>query len=285
MRYGYLGASNLRVSTICLGTMHFGGVTPEDESHAIMDKALEMGINFFDTANVYGGPAGTGATESVVGRWFAQGGGRRDAVVLATKVYKQYHDDAIAVVQNNPYQLAQDIFGVGFLTADKIARFVRTCDCFNIPIVTFVDSPGFLPGVAQEHQGIIRIDLFLLDRLEQRLVDNANVRIHLESELVDLHGFIGNFSGAIAAKDDGTRTVFLNCLCQALEAGDKFIFLGILATLMIPTEMLMASTFRLGPDAEARYRAFAGDGVFRFSVGIEDADDICADLESVLGQS
>jgi aryl-alcohol dehydrogenase-like predicted oxidoreductase len=56
MQYGYMGASNLRVSKICLGTMHFGGVTPEAESHAIMDKALEMGINFFDTANVYGGP-------------------------------------------------------------------------------------------------------------------------------------------------------------------------------------------------------------------------------------
>lgn len=53
----------------------------------------------------------------------------------------------------------------------------------------------------------------------------------------------------------------------------------------IPTPMLMDSTFRLQPDAEARYRAFAGDGVFRFSVGIEDADDICADLESVLEQS
>jgi propionyl-CoA carboxylase beta chain len=40
--------------------------------------------------------------------------------------------------------------------ADKISRFVRMCDCFNIPLVTFVDSPGFLPGVDQEHQGIIR---------------------------------------------------------------------------------------------------------------------------------
>lgn len=87
MQYGYLGESGLRVSKICLGTMHFGGVTPEDEAHAIMDKALEMGINFFDSANVYGGSAGTGATESVIGRWFAKGGGRRDQVVLTTKTY------------------------------------------------------------------------------------------------------------------------------------------------------------------------------------------------------
>jgi aryl-alcohol dehydrogenase-like predicted oxidoreductase len=64
--------------------MHFGRVTPEDEAFRIMDRALEMGINFFDTANVYGGG---GLTEEVIGRWFAQGGGRRDKVVLATKVY------------------------------------------------------------------------------------------------------------------------------------------------------------------------------------------------------
>ena len=51
----------------------------------------------------------------------------------------------------------------------------------------------------------------------------------------------------------------------------------------IPTEMLMASTFRLSPEAERKYRSFAGDGVFRLSAGIEDAEDICADLERVLG--
>ena len=101
MQYGYMGASNLRVSKICLGTMHFGGVTPEAESHAIMDKALEMGINFFDTANVYGGPAGTGATESVIGNWFAQGGGRRDQVVLATKTYNAMNRPAIAADPND----------------------------------------------------------------------------------------------------------------------------------------------------------------------------------------
>ncbi|KAA3656275.1 MAG: aldo/keto reductase [Chloroflexi bacterium] len=87
MKYAKLGRSNLTVSRICLGTMHFGGVTPEDESFAIMDKALDMGINFFDTANVYGGAAGTGATEEVIGRWMSQGGGRRNKIVLATKVY------------------------------------------------------------------------------------------------------------------------------------------------------------------------------------------------------
>lgn len=82
-----LGRSNLQVSRICLGTMHFGSRTPEAEAFAIMDAALEMGINFFDTANVYGGRPNTGRTEEIIGRWFQQGGNRRDRVVLATKVY------------------------------------------------------------------------------------------------------------------------------------------------------------------------------------------------------
>jgi aryl-alcohol dehydrogenase-like predicted oxidoreductase len=87
MQYAKLGRSNMTVSKICLGTMHFGTVTPEDESYRIMDKALEMGINFFDTANVYGRSAYCGRTEEIIGNWFQQGSGRRDQTVLATKVY------------------------------------------------------------------------------------------------------------------------------------------------------------------------------------------------------
>jgi aryl-alcohol dehydrogenase-like predicted oxidoreductase len=68
--------------------MNFGPQTTEADSFAIMDQALELGINFFDTANGYGGgKPGEGITEQIIGRWFAQGGGRRDKVVLATKVY------------------------------------------------------------------------------------------------------------------------------------------------------------------------------------------------------
>ena len=87
MRYTHLGRSGLRVSRICLGTMNFGPETDEPTSFAIMDAALEAGINFFDSANVYGRSKGRGATEEIVGRWFAQGGGRREKVVLATKLY------------------------------------------------------------------------------------------------------------------------------------------------------------------------------------------------------
>jgi aryl-alcohol dehydrogenase-like predicted oxidoreductase len=87
MNYTRLGRSGLRVSRLCLGTMNFGPVTSEQDSFAIMDKALELGLNFFDTADIYGWKAGEGITENIVGRWFAQGGARRDRVVLATKVH------------------------------------------------------------------------------------------------------------------------------------------------------------------------------------------------------
>ena len=87
MEYVNLGRSGLKVSKLCLGTMNFGPQSTEAESFEIMDKALELGLNYFDTANVYGWKEGEGVTEQIIGRWFAQGGGRRDQVVLATKVY------------------------------------------------------------------------------------------------------------------------------------------------------------------------------------------------------
>jgi aryl-alcohol dehydrogenase-like predicted oxidoreductase len=92
MEYTHLGRTGLLVSRLCLGTMNFGPLTTEADSHAIMDRALEHGINFFDTANVYGWKKGKGATEQIVGRWFAKGGGRRDKVVIATKVYGSMGD-------------------------------------------------------------------------------------------------------------------------------------------------------------------------------------------------
>lgn len=92
MLYTTLGKSGLKVSRLCLGTMNFGRTTDEKESFRIMDAALDAGINFFDTANVYGGPQNKGLTEEIIGRWFAQGGGRRERVVLATKVYQTMGD-------------------------------------------------------------------------------------------------------------------------------------------------------------------------------------------------
>lgn len=92
MQYTSLGRTGLQVSRLCLGTMNFGPLTSEADSFTIMDQALEQGINFFDTANVYGRKLGEGVTEQIVGRWFAQGGGRRDKVVIATKVYGKMGD-------------------------------------------------------------------------------------------------------------------------------------------------------------------------------------------------
>jgi aryl-alcohol dehydrogenase-like predicted oxidoreductase len=82
-----LGKHGVLVSNLCLGTMNFGWHTNKKDSFKIMDRALELGINFFDTADVYGWSVEHGLTEEIIGKWFSQGGGRRDAVVLATKVF------------------------------------------------------------------------------------------------------------------------------------------------------------------------------------------------------
>jgi aryl-alcohol dehydrogenase-like predicted oxidoreductase len=87
MEYTHLGHLGLTVSRLVLGTMNFGPHTPEPDSHTIMDTAVAYGINLFDTANVFGRHLGAGATEEIIGRWFAKGSGRRDKVVLATKIY------------------------------------------------------------------------------------------------------------------------------------------------------------------------------------------------------
>jgi aryl-alcohol dehydrogenase-like predicted oxidoreductase len=90
MKYTQLGRTGLTVSRIVLGTMNFGPLTDEADSHTIMDAALDAGVNYFDTANVYGrsqdGSTSKGRTEEILGTWFAKGGDRRDKVVLATKV-------------------------------------------------------------------------------------------------------------------------------------------------------------------------------------------------------
>lgn len=87
MDYVSLGRTGLKVSRLCLGTMNFGPFTNEADAFTLMDRALELGINFFDTANVYGRKRGEGVTEHIIGRWLAQGDGRREQIVIATKVY------------------------------------------------------------------------------------------------------------------------------------------------------------------------------------------------------
>ncbi|MEW1914026.1 aldo/keto reductase [Kitasatospora sp. NPDC085895] len=87
MEFTHLGRTGLTVSRLCLGTMNFGPHTEEADAHRIMDTAHELGINFFDTANVYGWGENKGRTEEIIGNWFAQGGGRRERTVIATKLY------------------------------------------------------------------------------------------------------------------------------------------------------------------------------------------------------
>jgi aryl-alcohol dehydrogenase-like predicted oxidoreductase len=87
MQYSNLGRTGLKVSRLCLGTMNFGPFTSEPDSYAIMDHALDLGINFFDTANVYGWKLGEGITENIIGRWWAQSSSSREKVVIATKVF------------------------------------------------------------------------------------------------------------------------------------------------------------------------------------------------------
>lgn len=93
MEYNRLGRSNMLVSKVCLGTMHFGPRADEATSHAILDRAFDLGINFIDTANVYGGDAGFGRSEEIIGTWFQRRPEVRDQVVLATKQYHGQHPD------------------------------------------------------------------------------------------------------------------------------------------------------------------------------------------------
>src|SRR5687768_16259845 len=87
MQHRHLGRTGLKVSPLCLGTMNFGPYTSPADSFSIMDRALDEGVNFFDTADVYGRQRGEGVTEMIVGDFFAQGGLRRERTVIATKVF------------------------------------------------------------------------------------------------------------------------------------------------------------------------------------------------------
>ncbi|MGO1258649.1 MAG: aldo/keto reductase, partial [Brachybacterium sp.] len=86
MQYAQLGRTGATVSRLVLGTMNFGPHTAEEDAFAIMDRALDQGVTFFDTANGYGGTERRGWTEEIIGRWLASRG-RREEIVLATKVF------------------------------------------------------------------------------------------------------------------------------------------------------------------------------------------------------
>ena len=87
MKFSPLGRTGMKVSKLCVGTWNFGTYTDEKESFRILDTAMDAGINFIDTANAYPDVGLRGKSEEIIGRWFAQGGGRRESMVLATKVF------------------------------------------------------------------------------------------------------------------------------------------------------------------------------------------------------
>lgn len=119
MEYTYLGRTGLKISRLCLGTMNFGPRTEEKDAFRILDMALDAGINYIDTANIYGSLHGThennhtGWTEEILGRWFAQGGQRRERVILATKVYCNMKDPAEGPNGdgNSAYKISRHIDG------------------------------------------------------------------------------------------------------------------------------------------------------------------------------
>ncbi len=120
MEYTYLGRTGMKISRVALGTMNFGPTTDEKEACRIMDAALEAGINFFDTANMYGFRPDTGfnrkgLTEEIIGRWFALGGGRREKTVLATKIFN---------AMNDPNDGPNDVMGY---STYKIRRHLDAC--------------------------------------------------------------------------------------------------------------------------------------------------------------
>ena len=114
MEYTCLGRTGLHVSKLCLGTRAFGNSCDEKESFRIMDAALDAGINFFDSADNYGKATNNeGITETILGHWFHQGGGRRERVVLTTKVHEEMH---------RPYDGPNS---AGGLSAYKVRRHLR----------------------------------------------------------------------------------------------------------------------------------------------------------------
>jgi aryl-alcohol dehydrogenase-like predicted oxidoreductase len=148
MVYAELGKSGCRVSRLCLGTMNFGPFTSEKDSFAIMDRAIELGINFFDTADRYGGPKTRGRTEEIIGRWLAQGD-RRDRIVLASKVFgimgpsitdrglSAYHirrgcEQSLRRLQTDHIDLYQmHHVDLGFITANQLKESPKDVEFFD----------------------------------------------------------------------------------------------------------------------------------------------------------
>ncbi len=195
MQYTHLGRSGLRVSRLVLGSMNFGPQTSEEDSHAVLDLALEQGINVVDTANVYGWRTGEGWTESILGRWFASGGGRREKTVLATKLYGGMGDwpnqtflSALAIRQQCDASLKRlqtdhiDLYQMHHI--DREAPWEEVWEAFDVlkqqGKVLYVGSSNFPGwGVAQANERAARRSSFGLVS-EQSLYNLTARTVELE---------------------------------------------------------------------------------------------------------
>ena len=195
MDFTHLGRSGLRVSRLCLGTMNFGPQTTEPDSHAIMDAAHDTGINFFDTANVYGWKTGEGVTEKIIGTWFAQGGGRREKTVIATKLYggmgdwpNQTHLSALAIRQQCDASLKRmqtdyiDVYQMHHI--DRDAPWDELWEAFDVlkaqGKILYVGSSNFPGwGIAQANEQAARRHSFGLSS-EQSLYNLMARTVELE---------------------------------------------------------------------------------------------------------
>jgi aryl-alcohol dehydrogenase-like predicted oxidoreductase len=195
MKYAHLGRTGLEVSRLCLGTMNFGPQTDEDESFAIMDRALERGINFFDTADRYGGRIYDGYTEQIIGRWLAQGGQRREKIVLATKLYgamgdgpndrrlSAYHirracDDSLRRLQTDRIDLYQMHHIDRTTPWDEIWQAME--QLVTAGKVLYVGSSNFAGWQIAQAQGVARSRNFMGLVSEQSLYNLSARTIELE---------------------------------------------------------------------------------------------------------
>lgn len=121
MDYKFFGRTGMKISRVAMGSMKIGSVISEQDSFKLLDTAVDLGINLIDTANCYGTPVHNpdqgyrGLTETVFGKWFAQGGGRREKIILSTKIYNEMDD---------PLEGPNDYPG---LSAPKIRKHIDDC--------------------------------------------------------------------------------------------------------------------------------------------------------------
>src|SRR4051812_38922246 len=190
MQYVQLGTSDLKVTPICLGTMTFGEQVDEPTAHAIMSRAIERGVNFFDTAEMYAVPARKetyGTTETIIGNWFQKNPGVRQKLVLATKVAGPSR--GMPWVREGGGLTQQDIFD----SCEKSLRRMKT-DVIDLYQIHWPERNVPMFGAIYYDPTKERTQTSILEQLEamDRLVKEGKVRhIGLSNETpYGVHEFV-----------------------------------------------------------------------------------------------